>query len=218
MVNRALDLVLVGPPGAGKGTQGRKLAQAFGLLHVSIGEMLRSEVIHNSELGTEARDYLDSGKLVPDGLARRMLLRNLHSQPGAMGCVLDGYPRTVHQADLLDGLLAQLGRRVDAALLLDVPDRVARERMAADLACQSCGRTQNAAGGSAHCAVCGGELRPKSEGEKAADGRLAAWREHEAAVLDLFRSRGILREVDGVGSEADVFTSLRQALESVLRP
>ena len=218
MVNRALDLVLVGPPGAGKGTQGRKLAQAFGVLHVSIGEMLRSEVIHNSELGEEARAYLENGKLVPDGLARRMLLRNLHSQPGAMGCVLDGYPRNAHQADLLDGLLAQLGRRVDAALLLNVPDNVALERMAKNLLCHSCGRTQNGAGGSLQCAVCGGELRPRSESEQAVAGRLAAWREHEVAVLEIYRSRGILREVDGVGAEPDVFAALRQALESVLRP
>ena len=207
-----------GPPGAGKGTQGRKLAQAFGLLHVSIGEMLRSEVIHNSELGEEAREYLKNGELVPDGLARRMLLRNLHSQPGAMGCVLDGFPRNAHQADLLDGLLAQLGRRVGAALVLDVPDEVAVERMASDLSCEECGRTQNAAGGSERCAVCGGTLGPKAESERVVSGRLAAWREHAGAVLEVYRSRGILREVSGVGSESDVFAGLRQAVESVLRP
>jgi len=218
MVNRALDIVLLGPPGAGKGTQGRRLAGAFGLLHVSIGEMLRSEVIHNSDLGEQAREFLESGTLVPDGLARRMLLRNLHSQPGAMGCVLDGFPRTAHQAHLLDGLLAQLGRRVDAALVLSVPDAVALERLAGVAVCEACGRAQKVGQGTDLCAVCGGALRLRAELASAAAERVAAWREHERAVLEVYGARGILREVAGGANETDVFVALRQAVESVLRP
>jgi adenylate kinase len=218
MVNRALDIVLIGPPGAGKGTQGRRLAEAFGLLHISIGDLLRREIDHGSELGFEAQTYVDSGRLVPDSLARRMLVRWLHSQPGATGCVFDGYPRNAHQAEILDGLLAQLGRRVDVALYLEVPDEVALDRLGSKRACRECGRP--AAGErtpeSDRCAACGGAVVARDEERATAEERLRVHRRYAEGILTLYESRGILRRVAGMGGEDEVFGGLRTAMEGVV--
>jgi adenylate kinase len=219
MVNRALDIVLIGPPGAGKGTQGRRLAAAFELLHISIGELLHEEVARGTDIGGEACAYMVSGHLVPDALAGRMLLRWLHSQPGAMGCVFDGYPRNGRQAELLDGLLAELGRRIDAALYLDVPDEVALTRMAAQSVCQGCGRLVSPVNGDVPevcCATCGGALTPRRDAATARE-RLRVYRANAGSVVELYRKRGILRTVDGLGDRDAVFGGLRLAVEALLR-
>jgi adenylate kinase len=218
MVNRALDIVLIGPPGAGKGTQGRLLADAFGLLHISIGELLRREIDDGSELGGEAQTYVESGKLVPDSLARRMLVRWLHSQPGAMGCVFDGYPRNARQAEILDGLLAQLGRRVDVALYLEVPDDVALDRVEGKRACRECGRPASAVSEpeNGHCAKCGGVVVGRHENRATAEERLRVHRRHAEDILALYDGRGILRRVGGVGGEEQVFCHLRAAMEGLV--
>lgn len=216
MVNRALDVVLLGPPGAGKGTQAKRLASAFELLHISTGDLLRDEVARGSALGEEAKAFMNRGELVPDEVVGRMLYAHLHSQSAAGGCVFDGYPRTTEQAALLDGLLAELGRRVDAALYLDVADDEVLRRLAGRRSCATCGAVDQTDGD--RCSSCGGELvEREDDAPDVVRERLAVYRRKTEPLLSLFRDRGLLRDVNGVGSRDDVFASLREAARSVRR-
>jgi adenylate kinase len=139
MVTRALDVILLGPPGAGKGTPATRIAAAFELLHISTGDLLRDEVAKDTSLGEEAKGYMNRGELVPDALVGKMLAKRLHSQQAALGCVYDGYPRTTAQAVLLDGLLSELNRRVDVVLYLGVPDADILARITGRRSCPTCG-------------------------------------------------------------------------------
>jgi adenylate kinase len=217
MVSRALDVVLLGPPGAGKGTQAQRLALAYGLLRLSTGDMLWEEVEKGSELGLQVRSWLNDGDLVPDHVMARILLGRLHSQQGIGGCAYDGYPRTEHQAMLLDGLLAELNRRVDVALYLEVPDRDLLERLAGRLSCPVCGAvyhlksTPPAAAG--RCDSCGGALLQRDDDrEEVARERLRVYRQRTEPLLDLYRSRGVLHQIDGCGSPDDVYARARAAM------
>ncbi len=216
MVNRALDVVLLGPPGAGKGTQAKRLASAFELLHISTGDLLRDEVARGSALGDEAKAFMNRGELVPDEVVGRMLYAHLHSQAAAGGCAFDGYPRTTEQAELLDGLLAELGRRLDVVVYLDVPDQEVLERLAGRRSCADCGAVGD--DGSDRCPSCGGELvEREDDAPDVVRERLEVYRRKTEPLLSLYRDRGLLREVDGVGSRDDVFAALREATRSVRR-
>jgi adenylate kinase len=220
MVSRALDVVLLGPPGAGKGTQALRLARAYGLLRLSTGDMLWDEVKRGTELGMQVRSWLNDGDLVPDQVISRILLSRLHSQQGIGGCAYDGYPRTSHQAALLDGLLAELNRRVDVAIYLDVPDRDLLERLAGRLACTTCGAVYHLTSAppraSGVCDACDGALVQRDDDRnEVARERLRIYRQNAAALLELYRSRGILRELPGCGSPDDVFARVREAMTRV---
>ena len=218
MVTRALDIVLLGPPGAGKGTQAKRLAAAFELLHLSTGDLLREEVGKGTSLGLEAKGFMTRGELVPDTLVGKMLLTSLHGQRAARGCVLDGYPRNTDQALLLDGLLAELSRRVDVVLYLAVTDDEILGRITGRRSCPSCGGVYHL---SSHppkrdglCDSCGASLVVREDDrESVISERLRVYREKTAPLLDVYRNRGVLREVGGVGSEDEVFTRLRAAME-----
>jgi adenylate kinase len=220
MVTRALDIVLLGPPGAGKGTQAKRLAAAFDLLHISTGDLLREEVARRSGLGNEAKAYMNRGELVPDALVGKMLAKVLHSRRAALGCVFDGYPRTTAQEEVLEDLLAELNRRVDVALYLAVPDREILARITGRRSCPSCGAvfhvTTQPPKAEGTCDACGTALvQREDDREEVVRERLKVYRKHTAPLLDLYRSRGILREVDGAGGPEDVFQGLREAMGSV---
>lgn len=217
MVTRALDVVLLGPPGAGKGTQARRLAQTFSLLHLSTGDLLREEVSKGSELGRQAASYMQKGELVPDDLVAKMLVTRLHTQQGLAGCIFDGYPRTRPQAELLDGLLAELGRRVDVAVYLDVPDDEVVARLGGRRSCPSCGavyhvRTQPPAR-HGMCDVCGSELVVRDDDrEEVIRQRLAVYRAHTEPLLELYAQRGVLQRIPGQGTPDEVFAALADAV------
>jgi len=222
MVTRALDVVLLGPPGAGKGTQAKRLAAAFELLHISTGDLLREEVARASGLGEQAQGFMSRGELVPDELVGKMLACRLHSQPAALGCAYDGYPRTTAQAQLLDGLLAELNRRVDVALYLNVKDDEILRRMTGRRSCPSCGAVYHVVHqppkAEGTCDACGGTLVQRGDDrDEVVRERLKVYREHTAPLLALYRDRGILREVDGAVGADEVFKRLREAMGKVRR-
>lgn len=219
MVTRALDLVLLGPPGAGKGTQAKRLAAAFDLLHISTGDMLREEAAKRSSLGQEAKGYMNRGELVPDELVAKMLSKLLHSRTAALGCVYDGYPRTTAQEALLEDLLAELNRRVDVALYIGVRDAEILARITGRRSCPSCGAvyhlTTQPPKVDGSCDACSATLvQREDDGEDVVRQRLKVYRKHTAPLLDLYRSRGILREVDGAADPDAVFGRLREAMGS----
>lgn len=217
MVTRALDVVLLGPPGAGKGTQAKRLAQTFNLLHLSTGDLLRDEVAKGTDLGQQAASFMQKGELVPDDLVAKMLVARLHTQQGMAGCVFDGYPRNRAQAELLDGLLAELGRRVDVAVYLEVSDDEVVARLGGRRSCPSCGavyhvRTQPPAR-EGLCDVCGTPLVIREDDrEEVIRQRLAVYREHTEPLLQLYSQRGSLRRVSGQGTPEEVFAALAEAV------
>jgi len=222
MVTRALDVVLLGPPGAGKGTQAKRLAAAYELLHLSTGDLLREEVARGSELGREAEGYMKRGELVPDALVGKMLLARLHSQQAAAGCAFDGYPRNLEQAGLLDGLLAELNRRVDIALYLNVPDEALLERLTGRRSCPSCGAVYHVVTHPPHvegvCDTCGGALVQRADDrEEVIRERLRVYHQQTAPLLEHYQARGALREVVGTGTQDEVFERLREAMRSTKR-
>jgi len=217
MVSRALDVVLLGPPGAGKGTQAQRLALAYGLLRLSTGDMLWEEVEKGTELGLQVRAWLNDGDLVPDHVMSRILLSRLHSQQGIGGCVYDGYPRTEHQAMLLDGLLAELNRRVDVVAYLNVPDGVLLKRLAGRLSCPVCGAVYHLESAPPEapqrCDGCGGALLQRDDDrEDVARERVRVYRQRTEPLLELYRSRGVLRQIDGTGSPAEVYSRACEAM------
>jgi len=135
-----MRVVLMGPPGAGKGTQAKRLAETFDMAHLSSGDILRAERRSGSELGRKLKSYMDAGELVPDAIVVEIMARAISAQPGEQGLLLDGFPRTVAQADALDEQLVSLGRPLEAVLLIDVPDEVIVERITGRRSCPECGR------------------------------------------------------------------------------
>jgi adenylate kinase len=217
MVSRALDVVLLGPPGAGKGTQAQRLALDYGLLRLSTGDMLWEEVEKGTELGLLVRAWLNDGDLVPDHVMARILLGHLHSQQGIGGCAYDGYPRTEQQAMLLDGLLAELNRRVDVAIYLEVPDSELLARLAGRLACPVCGAVYHLTSAppatAGRCDACGGALLQRDDDRAdIARERLRVYRQRTEPLLELYRSRGVLRQVDGCGAPDEVYARVRDAM------
>jgi adenylate kinase len=216
-MTRALDVVLLGPPGAGKGTQAKRVAAAFELLHLSTGDLLRDEVARGTSLGSQAKAFMNRGELVPDELVGKMLTTRLHTQMAALGCAFDGYPRTTAQAALLDGLLAELNRRVDVVLYLNVEDDEILKRLTGRRSCPSCGAVYHLASQppkvEGTCDACRtGLIQREDDRDDVVRERLRVYREHTAPLLALYRDRAILREVNGAGAADAIFQRLRAAM------
>jgi adenylate kinase len=197
--------LLIGPPGAGKGTQARYISQALGVPHVASGDLLREHRHRGTPLGLTARAYMDQGELVPDDLVVLMVIERLARPDAARGVVLDGFPRTLTQARILDGELAERGGGVTAGLFLDVPTDVLVERLSGRRLCIGCHSTFHVVlqqlpfdGTCPHC--CDRLVQRPDDVPSVIERRVAIYQEQTAPVLDHYRIRGVLRRADGSGS------------------
>ena len=210
-------MILFGPPGAGKGTQAKKLQAALGIPQISTGDILREARRQGTELGRRAAEYMDQGELVPDEVILGLVRERL-SQPDCRdGFVLDGFPRTILQAEGLEGILEETGRPLDRVVSLAVPDEVIVERLSARRVCGRCGQEYNLKTRPPRrdevCDRCGGELvqRPDDRPETIRE-RLRVYREKTEPLRSFYRERGLWAEVDGVGGVEEVFVRVRRAL------
>lgn len=212
-------VVLLGPPGAGKGTQAERLAAGLGLVHVASGDLFREALAAQTPLGRQAQQYMERGELVPDDLTVRMVLERVAQPDCQAGVVLDGFPRTVAQAEALDQALAAQGKQVDAVLLIAVSDEVVLERLTGRRICRNCQAPYhivfNPPAKAGRCDRCGGPLYQRDDDrEETVRRRLEVYQAQTAPLISYYRQRGLLREVDGSGDLEAVATRLRQALAS----
>ena len=205
-----MRLEIMGPPGAGKGTQARRLAAAVGVPHISTGDMFRDAVRRGTAAGRAAQAYLDRGALVPDAEVAALVDERLGLPDCANGYLLDGYPRTLPQVDALDRILERRGWRRTAVLALAVPDAEIVQRLATRRACGACGAVTR---GGDTCPACQGRLetRPDDREDVVRD-RLRVYHRDTEPLLAAYARRGLLREVDGTGTEEAVLARLREAL------
>lgn len=209
-------VVLLGPPGAGKGTQAQRIAEATRLLHVSTGDMFRENVKNETELGKLAKTFMDRGELVPDDVTIRMLLERIGRADASSGAMFDGFPRNVVQAKALDEALAARGARIDHALLISVRDEELVARLGGRWICRNCGRLYHerndpprAAG---ICDACGGELYQRDDDRPEVVRTRLEKQKPPADLIDHYRGAGVLAEIDGEQSLDAVTTALLAAL------
>lgn len=199
-----LDLVLIGPPGAGKGTQGEGLCARHHLLHLSMGDLLREAVNAGSELGQKVHSYVENGELVPDEVVAGVLSRRLMQDDARRGVLLDGYPRTVAQVYQLDRVLEEGKRALTAVLNIEVDDATAVRRLAQRRICQKCGAIYNLSSQPSHCGgrcdTCGAVLAQRDDDKEAViRHRLQVYREKTVPLLEIYEKRGLLLHIDGNG-------------------
>lgn len=208
-----LNLILMGPPGAGKGTQASRLAERLHVPAISTGEMLRDEVKRGSELGREAKGYMDRGALVPDALIIAIIEARLQRDDCTRGFILDGFPRTVAQAEALDRALHHFGWSLHRVGSLNVPTEEVVRRLSGRRTCRDCGAPYHVVleppRRNDTCDACGGTLHQREDDHEAViAARLEVYARDTAPLLDYYRRRGLLAEVDGRGKHDDVLAAL----------
>ena len=214
-----MKIILLGPPGSGKGTQAQRLVQRFGIVQLSTGEMLRAAVAAETPVGLKAKDIMASGGLVPDEVVVGIISDRIEQDDAKKGFILDGFPRTVPQAEALDRMLEAANRHLDHVILMEVDEQALIERIAGRFSCRSCGASFHERYHRTRidgvCDVCGGTdlVHRADDRPEAVATRLAAYRNQTAPLLPYYRDRGVLRTVDGM---ADIDEVTRQ-IETVLR-
>jgi len=213
-------IAFLGPPGAGKGTQARDLAQEWGVLHLATGDMLREAVAAGSPLGGEAKDYMDRGALVPDDVIIRMMGERLGRADARPGFILDGFPRTIAQAEALAKLLKDLGQTLDTVVYFDVSEPELLRRLTGRRVCRKCGHTyhlvSNPPKRAGICDACGGELYQRDDDSEATvRNRLQVYQRQTAPLLDYYRQRNTLTTVAGEGPVAMIRDAIRKAVGDV---
>ena len=213
-----MRIVLLGPPGAGKGTQAKLMLERTAMEHISTGDLLRAAVASGSALGTAARAYMERGELVPDGLVTDMLRERLAPLGAESSFMLDGFPRTVAQAEALEAMLKTNGIPLDHVISLDVPREELVRRLSGRRTCRACGTMYHVLFDPPRrdgvCDRCGGELYQRDDDrEETIRARLEVYDRATAPLTAFYRGRGLLREVDGTGAAAAVFDRVRARLE-----
>ena len=208
-----MKIIMLGAPGAGKGTQAKMIADKYMVPHISTGDIFRLNIKNGTELGMEAKKYMDQGQLVPDELTVKILLDRVAKDDCKNGYVLDGFPRTIPQAEVLDEALTKLGDKIDYAIDVDVPDENIINRMSGRRACVNCGATYHMV----HvppkkegiCDTCGSELILRDDDKpETVKNRLKVYHDQTQPLIDFYTEKGILKSVDGTQDMNDVFAAV----------
>jgi len=213
-----MDLIFLGPPGAGKGTQAKMLVERYGIPQVSTGDILRAAVAEGTELGKKAKEYMEAGKLVPDEVVIGIIEERLKQSDCEKGFILDGFPRTVPQAEALDKVLEKMGRKIDHVLTLDVPEEELIRRLTGRRTCKKCGAMYhtifNPPKVEGVCDKCGGELyqRP-DDNEETVRSRLSVYEQQTRPLIDFYEKKGLVRKIDGRGEIKEIFEQIVRILE-----
>ncbi len=209
-----MRLVLVGPPGAGKGTQAQFLAAHYSIPHISTGDIFRANLKENTALGQEAKTYMDKGELVPDSVTNAMVKDRLTWDDAAQGFLLDGFPRNVVQAEVLRAILAEKRTPLDAVLELEIANELIISRLSSRRTCKDCG--QPATSGAAHCGACGGELYQREDDkEEVIAKRLDVYTEQTAPIIHFYRTEGLLVTIDADGEISEITERAVTALSRI---
>ena len=212
-----MKVVMLGAPGAGKGTQAKKIAAKYNIPHISTGDIFRANIKNGTELGKKAKTYIDQGLLVPDELVVDLVVDRVNQEDCADGYVLDGFPRTIPQAEALTKALASQGQKLDYAIDVDVPDENIVRRMSGRRACVGCGATYHLEYAPTKkegiCDVCGGELILRDDDKpETVEKRLGVYHEQTQPLIDYYTNAGILKRVDGTVDIEEVFQAVVQIL------
>lgn len=208
-----MKIIMLGAPGAGKGTQAKKIAAQYSIPHISTGDIFRANIKNNTELGQKAKTYMDKGELVPDSLVVDLIMDRFKEADCADGYVLDGFPRTIPQAEALDNALKANGEKVDYAINVEVPDENIINRMSGRRACVGCGATYhikyNPTKVEGICDACGEKLILRDDDKpETVKNRLSVYHEQTQPLIDYYKKAGVLAEVDGTKDMEEVFKDI----------
>ena len=208
-----MKIIMLGAPGAGKGTHAGKISEKYGIPHISTGDIFRENIKNGTELGKKAQEYMDKGLLVPDELVCDLVVDRIHKDDCEKGYILDGFPRTIPQANALDEALAKDGEKIEFAIDIEVPDENIINRMSGRRACVACGATYHIV----HiptkvegvCDKCGAELILRDDDKpETVKNRLNVYHEQTQPLIDYYTAKTVLHEVDGTKAMEDVFSSI----------
>ena len=208
-----MKIIMLGAPGAGKGTQAKMIAEKYQIPHISTGDIFRANIKNGTELGKEAKKYMDQGQLVPDELTVKILLDRVAKDDCENGYVLDGFPRTIPQAEVLDKALTELGEKIDYAINVEVPDENIVKRMSGRRACLACGATYHIEHippkAEGICDVCGQELVLREDDKpETVLNRLQVYHKQTQPLIDFYTEKGIMKTVDGTIEMREVFNAI----------
>lgn len=214
---KIMKIVMLGAPGAGKGTQANMIAEKYNIPHISTGDIFRANIKNGTELGKEAKGYMDKGQLVPDELTVKLLLDRVAQADCKNGYVLDGFPRTIPQAEVLDGELTKNGEKLDYAIDVDVPDENIIHRMGGRRACLKCGATYHVEyvppKKDGICDVCGSELVLRDDDKlETVKNRLKVYHDQTQPLIEYYTKQNVLHSVDGTQDVNKVFSDITEML------
>lgn len=212
-----MKIIMLGAPGAGKGTQAKQIADKYSIPHISTGDIFRANIKNGTDLGKKAKEYMDQGLLVPDELTCDLVMDRIQQDDCKNGFVLDGFPRTIPQAEALDAALTKIGETMDYAIDVDVPDENIVSRMSGRRACLDCGATYHIVSlppkTEGKCDHCGSDLVLRDDDKpETVQKRLSVYHEQTQPLIDYYKKQGILKSVDGTQPMEAVFTAITDIL------
>ncbi|MDG6093902.1 adenylate kinase [Acetobacter sp. AN02] len=218
-----MNIIFLGPPGAGKGTQAKRLEQQYGIVQISTGDMLRAEVAAGTQIGLEAKGLMEAGKLIPDSVIVAMLESRIAKPDCAKGFILDGFPRTVAQAEALDAMLTRTDSRIDTVLVLEVDEEVLADRISGRFSCKSCGASYHDSFRPTQkdgvCDICGGHdfIRRPDDNRETVMKRLDAYNAETKPLLPYYESKGLISVIDGMAPIEEVSSQIDAVMDGITK-